>query len=90
MISKIADVPRVDEKVDFVGSRVMDHRVKHYQMLWIVIDREPKGLNCRWASSGQLVPDNFDYSSILVSDVSDLAGDAIEIYVDQLWLRVDV
>ena len=27
VISKIADVPRVDEKVDFVGSRVMDHRV---------------------------------------------------------------
>ena len=47
VISKIADVPRVDEKVDFVGSRVMDHRVKHYQMLWIVIDREPKGQNCR-------------------------------------------
>ena len=59
-------------------------------MLLIVIDREPKGLNCRRASSGQLVPDSFDYSSILVSDVSDLAGDAIEIYVDQLWLRVDV
>ena len=55
-----------------------------------MIDREPKGLNCRRASSGQLVPDSFDYSSILVSDVSDLAGDAIEIYVDQLWLRVDV
>ena len=55
-----------------------------------MIDREPKGLNCRRASSGQLVPESFDYSSILVSDVSDLAGDAIELYADQLWLYIDV
>ena len=27
VISKIADVPRADKKVDFVGSRVMGHRV---------------------------------------------------------------
>ena len=27
VISKIADVPRADKKVDFVGSRVMSHRV---------------------------------------------------------------
>ena len=58
-----------------------------------MIDREPKGLNCRRASSGQLAPVSFDYGSILVSDVSDVsdpAGNAIELYADQLWLRVDV
>ena len=55
-----------------------------------MIDREPKGLNCRRASSGQLAPVSFDYVSILVSDVSDPAGDSIELYADQLWLRVDV
>ena len=56
----------------------------------MVIDREPEGLNCLRASSGQLAPVSFDYGSILVSSVSDLADDAIELYDDQLCLRVDV
>ena len=55
-----------------------------------MIDPDPKDLNCRRASSGQLAPVSFDYGSILVSSVSDLADDAIELYDDQLCLRVDV
>ena len=59
-------------------------------MLRIVIDRETDGLNCRRALRGQLASLSFDYGSILVSDVSAPAGDSIELYDDQLWLRVDV
>ena len=53
-------------------------------MLWIVIDRETDGLNCRRALRGQLASLSFDYGSILVSDVSAPAGDSIDLYADQL------
>ncbi len=89
-VVEIADVPHADEKGDFMISRVMGHLGEYHQILWIVIDCGPDGLNCRRALRAQLASVSFDYGSILIIDNSGPPGDAIELYNDQLWLRVSV
>jgi hypothetical protein len=86
-LAQRADVPEVDRAGNFRSSRVQGNRGFYQQGYWLVVDKDPAGLNCRLALSGK--PDAiFHYGDIIRADHSDPGDDAISIRNGQAWLRV--
>ena len=82
-----ADVPRVDVNGDFQTTKVQGNRGYYQQMLWLVVDRDPEGLNCRSLDSGESLV-RLDYGGILMTQVESAETNAITLREGKPWLNV--
>ena len=82
-----ADVPRMDINGDFQTSKVQGNRGYYQQMLWLVVDRDPEGLNCRPLDGGEPLV-KLDYGGILMTQVKSTETNAITLREGQPWLNV--
>ncbi len=85
-----ADVVRPAANGNFLTTKVQGNRGEYHQMLWLVIDQDRNGLNCR-SLGGDAVPlVSLDYGSILRTAIAQSQLNGIVFQDDQAWLPVDV
>ncbi len=90
VMAQRADVVRPDANGNFLTTKVQGNRGEYHQMLWLVIDQDHKGLNCR-SLGGDAVPlVSLDYGSILRTAITQPQLNGIDFEDDQAWLPVDV
>jgi len=65
--AQIADVPLANANGDFISSRLPGNRTAYPQRQWLVVDRDPAGLNCR-DERGQVVA-LLAYGAVVDSDL---------------------
>ncbi len=82
-----ADVPRMDINGDFQTTKVQGNRGYYQQMLWLVVDRDPEGLNCRPFDGGESLV-KLDYGGILRTQIKSEDHNAITMREGQPWLNV--
>lgn len=85
-----ADVPTFDKKGNFHSTKVPGNRGSFQQLYWLVIDKDPKGLNCRARTANDKPEVSLSYGSIIQSDLTSRDDNAISIQNGQTWLRVKV
>jgi len=86
-LAQRADVPQVDRNGNFRSSRVQGNRGFYQQTHWLVVDRDPAGLNCRKMPQGKPYA-VFQYGDIVKANHYEPGDDAISIMNGQTWLRV--
>jgi hypothetical protein len=86
-LAQRADVPEVDRDGNFRSSRVQGNRGFYQQTHWLVVDRDPSGLNCREMPQGKPYA-VFRYGDIVKANHFEPGDDAISIMNGQTWLRV--
>jgi hypothetical protein len=84
--AQVADVPAADRDGDFHSTRIAGHRGSYPQRQWLVVERDPGGLNCRDAR-GQVVA-VLAYGAVVDSDLRGDDGEAILIVAGRPWLRL--
>ncbi len=82
-----ADVPRMDLNGDFQTTKVKGNRGYYQQMLWLIVDRDPEGLNCRPLDGGESLI-KLDYGGILRTKVESARSNAITLKEGKPWLNV--
>ena len=82
-----ADVPRMDVNGDFQTTKVQGNRGYYQQMLWLVVDRDPEGLNCRPFDGGEPLV-KLGYGGILMTQIESAETNAITLRDGQPWLNV--
>ena len=82
-----ADVPRMDVNGDFQTTKVQGNRGYYQQMLWLVVDRDPEGLNCRPFDGGEPLV-KLGYGGILMTQIEAAETNAITLRDGQPWLNV--
>lgn len=83
-----ADVPEVDRQGNFRSTRVQGNRGFYQQTHWLVVDRDPGGLNCRPFKPDNKPEVSLQYGSIVRTDVHGSSDDGISVKNGQPWLRV--
>jgi hypothetical protein len=86
-LAQRADVPQADNAGNFRSSRVQGNRGFYQQLYWLVVDKDPAGLNCRLLHSSQPYA-KFQYGDIIRAEHYEPGDDAISIHNGQTWLRV--
>ena len=82
-----ADVPRRDASGDFLSSRVQGNRGYYQQMYWLVVDRDPEGLNCRPVGGGAALV-KLDYGGIVMTRIESAETNSITLREGLPWLNV--
>ena len=82
-----ADVPRRDSSGEFLTTRVQGNRGNYQQMYWLVVDRDPEGLNC-WPVNGGEVLVKLDYGGIVMTRIHSADTNAITLREGLPWLNV--
>ena len=82
-----ADVPRTDSSGEFLTTRVQGNRGYYQQMYWLVVDRDPEGLNC-WPVNGGEVLVKLDYGGIVMTRIHSADTNAITLREGLPWLNV--
>ena len=82
-----ADVPRMDASGDFLTTRVQGNRGYYQQMYWLVVDRDPEGLNCRPVDGGEVLV-KLDYGGIVMTRIQSAEINAITLRDGLPWLNV--
>lgn len=82
-----ADVPRMDANGDFQTTKVLGNKGYYQQMLWLVVDRDREGLNCRPADGGDPLV-KLDFGGILLTRIEAADTNAITMRQGQPWLNV--
>lgn len=91
-----ADVPATDKSGNFRSTRMQGNRGVYQQTYWLVVDRDPAGLNCRNSKFSARGPSlqkqevTLQPGAIIKADHYALDDDAISIVEGQTWLRVIV
>ena len=78
-----ADVPRMDVNGDFQTTKVQGNRGYYQQMLWLVVDRDPEGLNCRPFDGGEPLV-KLGYGGILMTQIESAETNAITLRDGQI------
>lgn len=86
-LAQRADVPRMDVNGGFQTTKVQGNRGYYQQIFWLVIDRDPQGLNCRPFDGGESLV-KLDYGSILMTHIKSAEANAITLRNGQPWLNV--
>jgi hypothetical protein len=84
--AQIAAVPLATANGDFVSSRLPGNRNAYPQRQWLVVDRDPAGLNCR-DDRGQVVA-LLAYGAVVDSDLKGDGTEAIVVMAGRPWLRL--
>jgi len=84
--AQVADVPAFDNNGDFQSSRVLGNRGTYQQKQWLVVDPDPKGLNCRDNQFSVVV--TLGYGSVVDAVFSSNQDNAIRSIDGNPWLRV--
>ncbi len=82
-----ADVPRSDVNGDFQTTKVQGNRGYYQQKFWLIVDRDPQGLNCRPMNGGEPLV-KLDYGGILMTNVKTTESNAISFRKKMPWLNV--
>ena len=82
-----ADVPHMDVNGDFQTTLVQGNRGYYQQIFWLVVDRDPAGLNCRPINGGEPLV-KLDYGGILMTQVKSVETNAISLREGLPWLEV--
>ena len=82
-----ADVPHMDANGDFQTTLVQGNRGYYQQIFWLVVDRDPAGLNCRPIHGGEPLV-KLDYGGILMTQVKSAETNAISLREGLPWLKV--
>jgi len=85
-----ADVPEFDKDGNFRSTRVQGNRGFYQQLYWLVVDRDPNGLNCRKFTPNDNPEVSLSYGAVIKTDIYGRDDDAISIRNGQTWLRVQV
>jgi hypothetical protein len=91
-----ADVPATDRSGNFRSTRMQGNRGVYQQTYWLVVDRDPAGLNCRNSKFRSRGPSlqkqevTLQPGAIIKADHYALDDDAISIVEGETWLRVIV
>jgi hypothetical protein len=83
---QVKDVPNYDRAGDFRSTRVPGNRGPYQHLLWLVIDRDPKGLNCR-DFRGSVVA-SLTYGTVVRTSVNTINDDGIRLIDGEAWLKV--
>jgi hypothetical protein len=84
--AQIADVPLANADGDFLSTRLPGNRTAYPQRQWLVVERDPAGLNCR-DERGQVVA-VLAYGSVVDSDLKGDGTEAIVVIAGRPWLRL--
>lgn len=84
--AQMADVPLANRAGDFFSTRLPGHRSAYAQRQWLVVARDPAGLNCR-NQRGQVVA-VLAYGAVVDSDLNAEATEAILVVAGRPWLRL--
>ena len=84
--AQIADVPLANANGDFLSSRLPGNRTAYPQRQWLVVDRDPAGLNCR-DSRGQVLA-SLSYGAVVDSDLKGDGTEAIVVIAGRPWLQL--
>ena len=84
--AQIAAVPLANANGDFVSSRLPGNRNAYPQRQWLVVDRDPAGLNCR-DERGQVVA-SLAYGAVVDSDLKGDGTEAIVVMAGRPWLQL--
>jgi hypothetical protein len=84
--AQIADVPLANANGDFLSSRLPGNRTAYPQRQWLVVDRDPAGLNCRDAR-GQVLA-LLAYGAVVDSDLKGDGTEAIVVMAGRPWLQL--
>ena len=82
-----ADVPRIDAAGDFLSTKVQGTRGYYQQKYWLVVDRDPEGLNCRPVGGGEALV-KLDYGGIVMTRIESAETNAITLRDGLPWLNV--
>ena len=88
LAAQLADVPIPDGEGNFRTSRIAGMRGDYQQRQWLVVERDPQGLNCR-DGKGR-IPVALRYGSVIDSDLRQDPIEAVTIERGLPWLRVIV
>jgi len=84
--AQIADVPLANANGDFLSTRLPGNRTAYPQRQWVVVERDPAGLNCR-DERGQVVA-LLAYGAVVDSDLKGDGTEAIVVMAGRPWLRL--
>ena len=96
VLAQRSDVPETDKDGNFRSTRMQGNRGVYQQTYWLVVDRDPAGLNCRLSRhsnqglSLQRREVALQRGAIIKADHYASDDDAISIVEGQTWLRVIV
>lgn len=96
VMAQRADVPATDRYGNFRSTRMQGNRGVYQQRYWLVVDKDPSGLNCRRARYSSPEPSlqraemTLERGAIIKADHQASDDDAISIVEGQLWLRIIV
>ena len=82
-----ADVPHRDASGDFLTTRVQGNRGFYQQKYWLVVDRDPEGLNCWPVDDGEALV-KLDYGGIVMTRIESADTNAITLREGLPWLNV--
>ena len=85
--SQAADVPEFDTNGNFRSARVQGNRGFYPHEQWLIVDRDPEGLNCRDGSGAVAL--TLYYGAVVASNFEHQGDDPIDIVNGQAWLRVE-
>jgi hypothetical protein len=88
VLAQRAEIPRADPRGDFFSILIQGQRDPYPQRQWLVVARDPDGLNCRDGRGRVLAV--LAYGSVVDSDLSGTAGNAIVLVAGRPWLRLIV
>ncbi len=77
----------MDVNGDFQTTKVQGNRGYYQQMFWLVVDRDPEGLNCRPFDGGEPLV-KLGYGGILMTQIESAETNAITLRDRQPWLNV--
>ena len=86
-LAQRADVPRMDMNGDFQTTKVRGNRGFYQQRFWLVVDRDPEGLNCRPFDGGEPLV-KLNYGDILMTQLQSAETNSITLLKGQPWLNV--
>ena len=86
-LAQRADVPHMDVNGDFQTTKVQGNRGYYQQIFWLVVDRDPQGLNCRPFDGGESLV-KLGYGGILMTHIKSAETNAITLRNGQPWLNV--
>ena len=84
--AQIADVPLANANGDFISSRLPGNRSAYPQRQWLVVERDPAGLNCR--DQGGQVLALLAYGAVVDSDLKGDGTEAIVVMAGRPWLQL--
>jgi hypothetical protein len=79
-------VPLANANGDFLSTRLPGNRSAYPQRQWVVVERDPAGLNCR-DGRGQVLA-LLAYGAVVDSDLKGDDSEAIVVMAGRPWLRL--